>query len=104
MTDINKAAARFGATVRRHAATGMTTRAAFQLAQDQDQEGATAYRLAGLGGDAESDAQGALSLSARLGESFDELAMRHATERSIPLRQAVREVAKARPDLAASRQ
>jgi phage I-like protein len=79
-------------------------RDAINLATAEDGAGAAAYRLAGLGADEAAAAEATpLSLSVRAGETFDELAMRYATEKSVSLRQAVHEVSKARPDLAAAR-
>jgi hypothetical protein len=72
----------------------------------QDAEGAEAYRLAGIGAQMAETAhpQTLIHLSAVANESFDVLAMRYAVERGISLRQAIHEVGKARPDLAAVRE
>jgi phage I-like protein len=78
-------------------------RDAISLATTQDAEGAEAYRLAGIGAVQVVEAPAPISLSVRTGESFDALAMRYANERGVSLRQAVHEVGKARPDLAAAR-
>jgi hypothetical protein len=63
-----------------------------------------AYRLAGIGATWVSAAgPSSINLSVREGETFDALAMRYAHEHGVTLRQAVHEVGKARPDLAAAR-
>lgn len=80
-----------------------TLRDAISLATTLDAEGAEAYRLAGIGAEQVVEASAPISLSARTGESFDTLAMRYANEHGVSLRQAVHEVGKARPDLAAAR-
>ena len=103
-SDIEQKAAAFAARVTA-LSNHHTVRAAISLATTQDAEGAEAYRLAGIGvrmAD-EAPALAHISLSARAGESFDALAMRYAVEKGISLREAVREVGKARPDLAAAR-
>jgi len=78
---------------------------AFTLAQDEDEPGAAAYRAVGVGADTSDaeDGTSALSLSVRPNESFDQLAQRYATEHGVSLRQAVHEVARSRPDMAAGR-
>ena len=78
-------------------------RDAIGLATAQDTEGAEAYRLAGIGTEPVNDASAAISLSARTGESFDDLVSRYANEKGVPLRVAAHEVGRARPDLAATR-
>jgi hypothetical protein len=80
-------------------------REAISLANTQDAEGAEAYRLAGVGAEAVEDEpkSAPLNLSVRGDESFDQLAMRYATEKHVSLRDAIREVGRARPDLAATR-
>ena len=80
-------------------------RDAISLATAQDAEGAECYRLAGLGAAPvkEAPAPVSINLSVREGETFDALVLRYANERGVSLRQAVREVGKARPDLAAAR-
>jgi hypothetical protein len=71
----------------------------------QDPDGAESYRLAGLGAEVDTELQPApmLSLSVRPGESFDSLVARYSSEKNVSLREAIREVGKARPDLAAAR-
>jgi len=102
-TDIEQKAAQFSARVAQHFTnTGDWTKA-FILAQSEDDAGAEAYRLSGVGVDQVNDAAAPISLSARSGESFDVLALRYANEHGVSLRQAVHEVGKARPDLAAAR-
>jgi hypothetical protein len=102
--DIVKKAASFAQRVT-GLSKGRTMREAFDLAQDADAEGAEAYRLAGVGAEIDTEAEPApvLSLSARPGESFDALATRYAIEKNVSLRDAVRAVAVARPELAAAR-
>lgn len=80
-------------------------RAAIELAATQDPDGAESYRLAGIGAEVNTASAPApmLSLSVRPDESFDALVTRYAIEKNISLREAIREVGKARPDLAASR-
>lgn len=84
---------------------GRTLRDAISLATTQDAEGAAAYRAVGVGADTSDaeDSTSVLSLSVRPNETFDALALRYATEHGVPLRQAVHEVGKARPDMAAAR-
>ena len=101
-TDIQQKATAFAARVAA-LSNGRTLRDAISLATTQDAEGAAAYRLAGIGAEPVSNAPAPISLSARAGESFDALALRYANERGVSLRQAVHEVSKARPDLAAAR-
>jgi hypothetical protein len=101
-TDIAQKAAAFADRVTA-LSNGRTQREAMSLAQMQDPEGAEAYRLAFGGGKRVDAAPATISLSAREGESFDALAMRYANEHGVSLRQAVREVGAARPDLAAAR-
>lgn len=101
--DIEQKAAAFAARV-----TGLSKdrplRDAIILATAQDAEGAEAYRLHGVGAEAgEEAAAPVLNLSARSGESFDQLAQRYALEKGVSLRQAIHDVGKARPDLAAAR-
>lgn len=78
---------------------------AFTLAQREDAEGAEAYRLARGGGSRMETVStpASINLSVREGETFDALATRYANEHGVSLRQAVREVSAARPDLAAAR-
>jgi hypothetical protein len=78
---------------------------AFHLAQGEDVAGALAYRLHGVGTEAveEEAVAPVLNLSTRSGESFDQMAQRYALEKGVSLRQAIHEVGKARPDLAAAR-
>lgn len=80
-------------------------RDAISLATTQDAEGAEAYRLVGIGAEPVqvTPESAAINLSVREGETFDALAMRYAHEHGVTLRQAVHEVGKARPDLAAAR-
>jgi hypothetical protein len=85
-------------------AKGRTAREAVELAAVQDAAGAAAYRLRGVDVETTDEAQPApLNLSVQDGESFDALCLRYSTEKGIPLRQAVHEVGKARPELAAAR-
>jgi phage I-like protein len=100
--DIEQKAAAFAARVAA-LSNGRTLRDAISLATTQDAEGAIAYRLAGIGAEPANDTPTPISLSARAGESFDALALRYANEQGVSLRQAVHEVGKARPDLAAVR-
>ena len=44
-----------------------------------------------------------VSLSAKTGESFDDVAMRYTAEKNLPLRMAIHEVGRLRPDLAQAR-
>jgi hypothetical protein len=103
-TSIEQRAAAFADRVRA-LSKSCTLRDAISLAAQQDAEGAEAYRALGVGATVATEAKRAsvLSLSARSGETFDAMCQRLATERGIPLRQAVREVSLARPDLAATR-
>ena len=75
-----------------------------RLSRQYPDEG-EAYRLAGIGIEQlePAPASAPISLSVREGETFDDVAHRYAEEHGVPLRQAVREVGKARPDLAAVR-
>ncbi len=102
-TDLEQKAAAFTARVTA-LAKGRSLRDAINLATMQDAESAAAYRLAGIGAETvNAEPEPVLLLSARPGESFDALAQRYASERSISLRDAIRAVSLARPDLAASR-
>jgi hypothetical protein len=101
-TDIERRAAAFAHRVTA-LSNGRTLRDAINLATTEDAEGAEAYRLAGIGAEPVAEAPAPISLSARTGESFDDLAHRYANEHGVSLRQAVHEVGKARPDLAAAR-
>jgi hypothetical protein len=103
-TDIEQKAAQFSARVAQHFTnTGDWTKA-FNLAQHEDAAGAAAYRLAGIGAEpVQATPAAAINLSVREGETFDALAMRYANEHGVSLRQAVRDVGRARPDLAAAR-
>jgi hypothetical protein len=80
-------------------------RDAISLATMQDAEGAEAYRLAGISAEPvpATPASASIDLSVREGETFDNAVMRYANEHGVSLRQAVHEVGKARPDLAAAR-
>ena len=100
-TELGKKAAAFAERVTA-ATTGRTLREAISLAVAQDAEGAEAYRLVGVGVevDTEPGPTSVLSLSVQPGESFDALAMRYASERNLPLRDAVHAAGLARPDLA----
>jgi hypothetical protein len=104
-TDIERQAAQFSARVARHFTNTRDWTKAFTLAQHEDEAGAAAYRLAGIGAEPVQamPASAAINLSVREGETFDALAMRYANEHGVSLRQAVHEVGKARPDLAAAR-
>lgn len=103
-TDIEQKAAAFAARVAA-LSKDRPLRDAISLATTQDAEGAAAYRLAGIGAEQmqAAPAPTSINLSVREGETFDALAMRYANEHGVSLRQAVREVGKARPDLAAAR-
>jgi hypothetical protein len=106
MSDMIEAAARFEAAVKRHEGTGLSARDAFDLAQMQDRAGAEAYRLAGVNADvAAAEPAPVLSLSGGIGEteSFHSIAQRYAEEYKVQLRDAIRIVGAARPDLAAAR-
>jgi len=100
-----KAAAAFADRVTQKFALVRDWTKAFTLAQDEDESGAEAYRALGVGATVSTEAEPApvLSLSARGGETFDALAQRYASEKSVSLREAVRAVSLARPDLAAIR-
>ena len=102
-TDIEQQAAQFSARVAQHFNHTRDWTKAFTLAQDEDEVGATAYRLTGVGTEPVDETRAPISLSVRAGESFDALALRYATEHGVSLRQAVHEVGKARPDMAATR-
>ena len=101
-TDIEQKAAAFAQRVTA-LSQGLTLRDAISLATTQDAEGAAAYRLVGVGSARVDEAPAPISLSARTGESFDDLVSRYANEKGVSLRVAVHEVGKARPDLAAAR-
>lgn len=102
--DMQTKAAQFSARVAQHFKHTGNWATAFHLAQGEDEAGAMAYRLNGISTEAvEETAPPVLNLSARTGESFDQLAQRCALEKGVSLRQAVHEVGKARPDLAAAR-
>lgn len=103
-TDIEQKAAGFAERVT-PLSRGRTLRDAINLATTQDAEGAGAYRAAGVGADTldAEDGTSVLSLSVRPNETFDQLAQRYASEKNVNLRDAIREVGKARPDLAAAR-
>ncbi len=101
-TDIEQKAEAFAARVTA-LSNGRMLRDAISLATAEDAEGAEAYRLAGIGAEPVNDGPAPISLSVRTGESFDALALRYAHEHGVSLRQAVHEVSKARPDLAAAR-
>jgi hypothetical protein len=103
-TDIEHNAAAFAARVKA-LSKDHPLRYAISLATSQDAEGADAYRLAGIGVQRVEAAPTptSVNLSVREGETFDDLAMRYANEHGVALRQAVHEVGKARPDLAAAR-
>jgi hypothetical protein len=102
--DIDTMAAAFAARVM-ELARGRTLRDAISLATTQDAEGAEGYRALGVGATVGTATEPApvLSLSARSGESFDDLVSRYANEKGVPLRVAAHEVGRSRPDLAASR-
>jgi hypothetical protein len=103
-TDLEKKAAAFAQRVRA-LSHDRPWLAAISLASSEDADGAEAYRLAGIGAEIGNDepAPAPLNLSERQGESFDQMATRYATEKGVSLRDAVRAVGKARPDLAAAR-
>jgi hypothetical protein len=103
-TEIDKKAAAFAARVTA-LSKDRPLRDAISLATTQDAEGAEAYRLAGIGAERveAAPAPASLNLSVREGDTFDTLAMRYANEHGVSLRQAVREVGKAHPNLAAAR-
>jgi phage I-like protein len=103
-TDLEQKAAAFAARVA-ELSKSCVLRDAISLATAQDPEGASAYRLVGIGAEpAEAvPAPAPINLSVREGETFDALAMRYAHEHGVSLRQAVHAVSKARPDLAAAR-
>lgn len=87
---------------------GCTLRDAISLATTQDAEGAEAYRLAGIGAEQveAAPAPASINLSVREGETFDDVAMRYYREhrgQGVTIREAVRAVSLARPDLAATR-
>lgn len=104
-TELSRKAATFAARVK-SLSNSRAARDAFDLAQKDDPEGAEAYRLAGTGREITTEpdvpAQ-VLTLSVRPSETFDSLATRYSIEKGIPLREAVRAVAVAHPDLAADR-
>lgn len=102
VTDLEKKAAAFAQRVI-DLSNGRTLRAAIDLAEAQDREGAESYRLAGIGAKAATPPAPVLTLSAQPGDSFDAMVMRYASERGVGLREAIREVGKARPDLVAGR-
>jgi hypothetical protein len=98
-SDIEKKAAAFAARLPKD----YTSADAIRLSRQYPEE-ADAYRLSGIGAETTDEPKPtALNLSVRSGETFDQLAMRYAAEKNIPLRQAVHEVGKARPELAATR-
>lgn len=103
MSDINAAAARFEKSVNDRVAGGQSPRDAISLAQDQDEAGAKAYLLRGTGTEVTPEPETVVSLTARDGEGFDELCTRYASERNVPLRDAIHAVGVARPDLAEAR-
>ena len=98
-----KAAARFEARVATLVKGRLSHRDAFSLAQREDSAGALAYRLAGVGAEELQPASTVVLLSAKPGESFDDVALRYAAEHNIPLRQAIKDVGRLRPDLAENR-
>jgi hypothetical protein len=102
-TEIQQRADKFALSVHAQFRNTRDWAKAFHLAQDEDEDGATAYRIAGLGTSRESEPEPLLSLSVRAGETFDVLVRRYAAENNVPLRQAVHEVGRLRPDLAATR-
>jgi hypothetical protein len=103
-TEIQNNAAAFAERVKT-LSKGRSLRDAITLATSQDAIGAEAYRLAGIGAemDPAPEAAPVLSLSAEPGESFDAMCVRYANEYCVPLRDAIRAVGKARPDLAEAR-
>jgi hypothetical protein len=80
---------------------GRSVREAMTLAASLDAAGAQAYRRVGITTDLEAVAVEApvLSLSIRQGESFDAVCLRYSNEQGVPLREAIRAVSAARPDL-----
>ena len=99
-SDTIKAATRFAEVVKQRGGTA----GAILLASNEDPDGAEAYRLVGLGITPLPEAEPVVSLSVKPGaESFDQLAQRYAAEKNVPLREAVHEVGRLRPDLAEAR-
>jgi phage I-like protein len=80
---------------------GRSAREAMTLAASLDEPGAQAYRRVGIATDLEAAPAHppTLSLSVRQGESFDALCLRYSNEQAVPLREAIRAVSVARPDL-----
>ena len=73
------------------------THLAIKLATNDDPGAAEAYRLAGIG------AMPTETLALSEGESLNALCERYAVEKQVSLREAVRAVGTARPDLVAIR-
>lgn len=93
---------RFDGAVRQLAAThGWAD--AVRRASQSDPDGAAAWRAAGMEREEVPAPKAVVNLSARQGETFDQLAMRHAREKGISLREAIHAVGTARPDLVAAR-
>ena len=104
MQDLQTKAERFEARVTQLSKGTKSWAHAFHLAQQEDEAGAMAYRLAGISAKAVEDAAiPAFNLSVRSGESFDQVAQRYAAEKGVSLRQAIHDVGRARPDLASAR-
>lgn len=104
-TDNEQRAAQFVNRVSKAFANTRDWAKAFNLAQREDPAGAEAYRLAALG-EVETEPSNSVpvfALSAKPGETFDDLAIRFAREKGVSLRNAIREVSTLRPDLAATR-
>ncbi len=102
-TDTLAPAMRFANRVNTLMAAGQNSRDAVSLAQRDDEAGAYAYRLEGVGATEVPAVAPVVSLSVKTGESFDEVATRYAAEHKVPLRQAITEVGRMRPDLALAR-
>jgi hypothetical protein len=104
-TDVELRAGRFALNVKQRFEECRDWLKAFELEAAVNPDGAECYRRAGVSAiEPEStEPLPVLSLSVRVGETFDELATRYAVERNVPLREAIRTVGLARPELAAAR-
>ncbi len=102
--NLEQLAAQFSTRVEEHYKNTGDWAKAFDLAQREDSVGAEAYRLAGGGGQRVEvmPAPTAINLSAKPGETLNDVAQRYANEHGVLLKKAVHEVSKARPDLAAA--
>ncbi len=100
-------AAKFAALVKQFEATGKPTREAMHLAMRADDAGAQAYRREGISAAEAPEKPGPvlqLSVLPADGESFEAVVGRYLSEHpATSLREAIRTVASARPDLALSR-